>query len=168
MIDADSCFVKAKMQTLVQTLWLGVIAVSLAGCSAGDSGNPVRGAAGIVGFSTTVPEAKDFVRASRPKGELAYVPVGREPIVRATPSRDPATVAALQQQLDQQRDSSEATARRALPAGAFGRPLPSVARPAAPARSAASNARPAADGSFPVNPNRVRQMRENAQRVQQN
>jgi hypothetical protein len=154
------------MQIVVQTLWLGVIAVGLVGCTAADSGSPVRSAAGIVGFSTSVPEAKDFVRASRPKGELAYVPVGREPIVRATPSRDPGSVAALQQQLDQQRDSSEATARRALPAGAYGRALPSVTRAAAPAP--ASTVRPAADGSFPVNPNRARQMRENARRVQEN
>jgi hypothetical protein len=157
------------MQNLVRTFWLGVLAAGLAGCGATDSGGAVRGASSVIGFSTTVPEAKDFVRASRPAGELSYVPIGRQPVVRATPPRDPAAVAALQQQLDQTRDASESIARRALPSGAYGQALPSLARPAAPPpRPAGPAPTPAADGSYPVNPNRVRQMRENAQRVQQN
>jgi hypothetical protein len=168
MIDGVRCFVKAKMRNLIRTLCLGLSAVSVAGCAGSDTGGPLRSTTAAIGFSTTVPEAKDFVRASRPSSELAYVPVGREPIIRQTPSRSAGEVAALQQQLDQVRDASESAARRALPTGAYGRALPSVSRPATPAPARAAAARPAADGSYPVNPNRVRQMRENAQRVQQN
>jgi hypothetical protein len=138
-------------------------AVLLSACqSATSPTHPLRGAATTVGFATTTGEPKDFVRASRARANLEYVPIGRESPTRPIAARNPAGVRDLEGELDAQRDRSEQFARRVLPVGAYNQPLPSVSRPAQPAP------RPSAGQpeSFPVNPNRVRQMRENARNAE--
>jgi hypothetical protein len=54
----------------------------VAGCSATESTHPLRGAATKVGWATQAGAPKDFVLARRGTAELAYVPVGREPVAR--------------------------------------------------------------------------------------
>jgi hypothetical protein len=141
-------------------------AILLSACqSATTSDHPLRDAASTVGWATTTGEPADFVRASRNRAATAYIPVGREGPPRPTPARTVARVRDLEGELDRQRDASEGFARRQLPSGAYGQPLPSVA---APPRSAQVAPRPGAGQpeSYPVNPNRVRQMRENARNVE--
>jgi hypothetical protein len=136
--------------------------VMLAGCSATETNHPLRGAATTVGFATSAGEPKDFVKASRGKTELAYVPIGRGGIERPVPARSAAQAKDLETELDRTRDQSDNFARRQLPPGAFG---PSVAAPARPVRAnAGANERPTpgAPESFPVSPNRLRQIRENS------
>lgn len=132
----------------------------LAGCSATESSHPLRGPASALGFATTVGEPKDFVKARRQSGELAYVPIGREGTARSVALRDQSGARDLAAELDQQRATSEGFARRATPVGAYGRALPSVAAPARPGLPERPTA--GAPDSFPVNPNRLRQMRDNA------
>ncbi len=136
--------------------------LALAACNANNNDGPLRNAASTVGWATTVPEAKDFVRASRSTSELAYVPIGRGGETRPVSARTASGVRDLEAELDRTRDQREATARRALPGGAYGRALPSVARPPSSAPTAAPAASGAAPSSYPVNPNRLRQLRDNA------
>jgi hypothetical protein len=146
----------------------GVVAGLLGACTpAGDPGHPLRGAATAVGFATNVGEPKDFVKATRSGRELAYIPIGRGGIERRVAVRDAAGVRSLEAELDRQRDAVEATARRRLPAGAYGQPLPSVAAPPRPSQGAAAPAsgQPA---SAPVSASRLRQIRDNAERAKQN
>jgi hypothetical protein len=143
------------------------VASLLAACnSATDANHPLRGAASTVGWATTTGEPKDFVRARRAGAALAYVPVGRGGIERPVAFRNPDAVRGLEGELDQQRDRSERTARRALPAGAYNRPLPSVAAPPQPRRAGLPE-RPTAGApeSYPVSPNRLRQLRDNARQA---
>jgi hypothetical protein len=144
-----------------------------AGCnsSSGSASNPtpsgLRSAATTIGWATTAPEPKDFVLARRSKGELSYVPIGRQSPERPVVQRNAAAVRDLETQLDQTRDTSERFARRALPPGAYGQALPSVAAPPRPAAQSAPAARSTSGSpeSYPVNPNRLRQMRENARQI---
>jgi hypothetical protein len=138
------------------------LALVLSACNTGNGEGSLRGAASTVGWATTVPEAKDFVRASRSTSELAYVPIGRGGETRPVSPRTLAGVRDLEAELDRTRDQREASARRALPRGAYGRALPSVARPAASNPTTAPGASPNAPASYPVNPNRLRQLRENS------
>jgi hypothetical protein len=125
---------------------------SLAACtSAGDPNNPLKGAASTVGWATTTGEPKDFVKASRGSTEMAYVPIGRGGVERPVAVRNAAGVQDLESDLDRQRAKSESFARRGLPRGAYGQALPSVAAPPG-----------SAPESFPVNPDRLRKMRENS------
>jgi hypothetical protein len=145
---------------------VGVAATLVAACqSATTADHPLRGAASSVGWATTVGEPADFVRASRSRAQTDYVPIGREGTPRPVIARTAAGVRDLEGELDRQRDASEGVARRQLPAGAYGQRLPSVA---APPRAAQAAPRPGAGqpDSYPVNPNRVRQMRENARNVE--
>ncbi|MGL5138155.1 MAG: hypothetical protein ACRC7G_10340 [Beijerinckiaceae bacterium] len=144
---------------------MAVLAVLAAGCSATGSDHPLRGPASAVGWATSVGEPKDFVKARRQQGELAYVPVGREAVVRPIASRNAAGAKDLEAELDRTRNQSEAFARRTQPGGAYGAPLPSVAEPARPASATADRPRPGGPESFPVNPNRLRQMRDSARQV---
>ena len=130
--------------------------------SAGDPGHPLRGAATTVGLATSVGEPKDFVKASRSGRELAYIPIGRGGLERPVAVRNAAGVKSLEAELDRRRDAVEAMARRPLPRGAYGQPLPSVA---APPRPASDSGRP---DSAPVRASRLRQIRENADRAKQN
>lgn len=146
------------------------VAVALAGalaaaCSATEANHPLRGPASVVGWATTAGEPKDFVKARRQSGELAYVPVGREGLSRPVSPRSAAGVRDLESELDRTRDQSETFARRAQPSGAYGQALPSVAAPARP--GAAERPTPGAPESFPVNPGRLRQMRDSARQVTQ-
>ena len=144
------------------------VGMLLAGCSATETNHPLRGAATTVGFATKAGEPKDFVKASRGKTELAYVPIGRGGIERPVPARTAAQAKDLETELDRTRDQSDNFARRQLPPGAFGQPLPSVAAPARPVRAnAGANERPTpgAPESFPVSPNRLRQIRENSRQA---
>jgi hypothetical protein len=137
-----------------------------AGCnSSGESTSVTRSAASTIGWATTAPEPKDFVIARRGTAELNFVPIGRGGQERPVVQRNASAVRDLESQLDQTRDNSERFARRQLPAGAYGQTLPSVAAPPRP--QAASADRPAAGApeSYPVNPNRLRQIRENSRRV---
>jgi hypothetical protein len=140
----------------------------LAGCSATDSSHPLRGAASTVGFATTAGEPKDFVKARRGTEELAYVPIGRGGVERPVTPRSLAGVKDLETELDRTRDQSEGFARRQLPAGAYGQPLPSLAAPARKVNARAGAGDQPTSGapeSYPVNPNRLRQIRENARQT---
>jgi hypothetical protein len=144
---------------------IGVLA--LAACNgAGDANQPLRGAATKVGWATTTGEPKDFVIARRGTAELNYVPVGRGGVERPVVIRNAAAVQSLEGELDRQRDQSETFARRQLPSGAYGQPLPSVAAPPR-AQRAGLPERPTAGQpeSYPVNPNRLRQIRENSRQA---
>ncbi len=144
---------------------VGLVALAAAGCSPTAEGSLTRSAAQAVGWATTVGEPKDFVVARRSNAPLDYVPVGRGGIERPVQPRDAAGVRALEADLDSVRDRSEAFARRPLPSGAYGQPLPSVAAPPRAARgTSGQNLRPDpnAPASYPVSASRVRQMRENA------
>jgi hypothetical protein len=136
--------------------------LTLSACNASNGEGPLRSAASTVGWATTVPEAKDFVRTSRTTSELSYVPIGRGGETRPVSPRTIAGVRDLEAELDRTRDERESTARRALPSGAYGRALPSVARPASSSPTTAPAASGNAPASYPVNPNRLRQLRENA------
>jgi len=141
----------------------------LSACSsAGDPGHPLRGVATTVGLATNVGEPKDFVKASRSGRELAYVPIGRGGTPRTVAVRNAEGVRSLTSELDRQRDAKDAYARRALPAGAYGQPLPSVAAPPRPAKASAAPPAAGQPASYPVNANRLRQIRENAQRANDN
>jgi hypothetical protein len=138
----------------------------LAGCSAGGEAGQglTRGAARTVGWAAgDLPEAKDFVRATRPTEDLAWIPVGRAGLERPVRARDAGGVSTLEAALREERDRNVAQARRPLPRGAYGTPLPSVAVPdqGAPATAGGQPA------TFPVNQNRLRQMRDNAERARQ-
>jgi hypothetical protein len=139
----------------------------LAACSATESTHPLRGAATTVGWATQTGSPKDFVLARRSASELAYVPVGRGGIDRPVIARNVTGARDLEGELDRTRDQSEAFARRQLPTGAYGQALPSLAAP--PRTSArpglAERPTPGAPESFPVNPNRLRQLRENSRQV---
>ncbi|MGL4241490.1 MAG: hypothetical protein ACRCTI_10305 [Beijerinckiaceae bacterium] len=137
-------------------------ALTLAACNASDGENPLRGAATAAGFATTVPQPKDFVIARRSSQQLEYVPVGRGGIERPVQPRTVAGVRDLERDLDATRDRSEGFARRALPRGAYGRPLPSVARP--PRAASANTSSP---DSYPVSPARARELRDNARRLRE-
>ncbi len=149
-----------------RTLVLVCGGLLVAGCSASSPNHPFRGPATTVGFATLAGEPKDFVKASRGKTELAYVPVGRGGLERSVPARNAAGAKDLENELDRTRDQSDNFARRQLPPGAFGQPLPSVSAPARPIRAGANEQpTPGAPESFPVNPNRLRQIRENAKQA---
>ncbi len=156
-------FLPSSLRRLAGFAAAGVVAAAMGACTpAGDPNHPLRGAATTVGFATTVGEPKDFVRASRSGRELAYVPIGRGGIERPIPVRNAAAVKSLEAELDRQRDAVDARARRPLPAGAYGQPLPSVA---APPRPASASGQP---DSAPVSASRLRQIRDNAERAKQN
>jgi hypothetical protein len=141
--------------------------LTLAACnSATEPNHPLRGAASTVGWATTAGAPKDFVVARRGNAELNYVPIGRGGIERPVAVRNPAAVQGLESELDRQRDQSETFARRQLPTGAYGQPLPSVAAPPR-AQRAGLPERPTAGQpeSYPVNPNRLRQIRENSRQA---
>ncbi len=145
-----------------------MLAAVLTACqSATDETNPLRGAATAVGFATTVGQPKDFVIARRSSQPLDYVPVGRGGIERPVQPRSIAGVRDLERELDSVRDRSEAYARRSLPRGAYGQPLPSVAAPPRPTSDAGLQPNPNAPASYPVSAGRARELRENARRAQQ-
>ncbi len=130
--------------------------------SAGDPAHPLRGAATTVGFATTVSEPKDFVKASRSGRELAYIPIGRGGLERPIAVRNAAGIKSLESELDRQRDAVEARARRPLPRGAYGQPLPSSRLRPVPRRPPANpKARPSAQAAFArsatmrIGPNRI-------------
>jgi hypothetical protein len=140
------------------------LAASLAACTAADGDSPTRSAAQAVGWATTVGPPKDFVLARRTNQPLDYVPVGRGGVERPVQPRSIASVRELERDLDSRRDRSENFARRPLPRGAYGRPLPSVAAPPRAARAARPD--PNAPDSYPVSPARARQIRDNARSAQ--
>jgi hypothetical protein len=155
--------VQAPLSRHVRPARMAALALcaGLAGCgAAGTEGGVTRSAARAVGWAASdVPEARDFVRASRPTGELEWIPVGRAGLERPVRARDRAGVESLEAALREERDRNVGQSRRPLPRGAYGRPLPSVAAPAASAGGAPA--------TFPVNQNRLRQMREDSERARQ-
>jgi hypothetical protein len=159
---------KANAVRLALKLFAAITACGwLAACnSATESNHPLRGPTAFVGWSTTAGEPKDFVKARRGTAELAYVPIGRGGIERPVTPRNPEGVKNLEAELDRQRDQSENFARRQLPAGAYGQPLPSVAAPPRAQRAGLpERPTPGQPESYPVNPNRLRQIRENSRQV---
>jgi hypothetical protein len=146
-------------------------AITLAAAACTEAGSPARNVAQAVGWATTAGEPKDFVVARRSSAPLSYVPVGRGGIERPVQPRDVPGVRALESELDATRDRSEAFARRPLPSGAYGQPLPSVAAPPREARgTGGQNLRPDPNApvSYPVSASRARQLRENARAVREN
>ncbi len=159
--------ISGQVSRQILRLVAGGSLLAVAACnSASDANHPLRGAASTVGWATTSGAPKDFVIARRGTTELSYVPVGRGGIERPVVVRNVAAVQSLEGELDRQRDQSEGYARRRQPTGAYGRPLPSVAAPPR-AQRAGLPERPAAGApeSFPVNPNRLRQIRENSRQA---
>ncbi len=152
---------------IAQTCLVFAAAGQLAACSATESTHPLRGAATTVGWATQTGDPKDFVLARRSTTELAYVPIGRGGIDRPVVVRNVAGARDLEGELDRTRDQSDAFARRQLPTGAYGQALPSLAAP--PRGSVrpglAERPTPGAPESFPVNPDRLRQLRENSRQV---
>jgi hypothetical protein len=161
----DDGLIRYKALRLVAICLISAFTV---GCSATDSNHPLRGAASTVGFATTAGEPKDFVKARRGTEELAYVPIGRGGVERPVAARGAAGVKDLETELDRTRDQSEGFARRQLPAGAYGQQLPSLAAPARRVNAragAADQPTPGAPESYPVNPNRLRQIRQNSRQT---
>jgi hypothetical protein len=159
---------KANAVRLALKLSAAMIACGwLAACTSATEPNHVlRGPTAVVGWSTTAGEPKDFVKARRGTTELAYVPIGRGGIERPVTPRNPEGVKNLETELDRQRDQSDSFARRQLPAGAYGQPLPSVAAPPRAQRAGLpERPTPGQPESYPVNPNRLRQIRENARQA---
>jgi hypothetical protein len=80
---------------------LGMAAL-LAGCT--DSKNAitetVRPVTEKTGFSTTVPEAKDFVQATRAEAPTDYIPVGVTPPARSDKPLTPAELKKAESELD--------------------------------------------------------------------
>jgi hypothetical protein len=146
-------------------------ALAAAACNPTAEGGVTRNAAQAVGWATTAGEPKDFVVARRGNAPLSYVPVGRGGIERPVQPRDVPGVRALESDLDATRDRSEAFARRQLPSGAYGQPLPSVAAPPRAARGTGGQnltPNPNAPASYPVSASRARQLRDNARAAGQN
>lgn len=164
LIPGQKPFARACVQQ-VRPFAVAAVSALAAACSATEANHPLRGPATVVGWATTAAEPKDFVKARRQPGELAYVPVGREGLSRPISPRSAAGVRDLESELDRTRDQSETFARRSQPTGAYGQALPSVAAPARP--GAAERPTPGAPESFPVNPGRLRQMRDSARQVTQ-
>jgi hypothetical protein len=75
-----------------------------------------RAPAQLVGFSTPLPKAKDFVVAARTDRELDYIPVGVTPADRPIKVKTEAELAAYQKELDTQRTASSGYATRPAPA----------------------------------------------------
>ena len=93
------------------------------GCNAQQSlssdGN-VRSLATTAGLRTEVGPAKDFVVRSRPKSEIAFVPVEVRPPERAVPRRAVATLPSVEQELNASRQRSAGFAKRSLPKTQYG------------------------------------------------
>jgi hypothetical protein len=138
------------------------LALAAAACTGADGQHSGRETAVALGIATTVGQPKDFVLARRTGRPLEYVPVGRGGVERPIQPRDPAGVREFERSLDATRDRSEAFARRPLPAGAYGQPLPSVAAPPRARKASAARPDPNAPESYPVSPARAQQLRENA------
>jgi hypothetical protein len=167
--ELSSPVAKARRHGMAGHLVLVLAAAALGACTATDENHPLRGPTAVVGWSTTAGPPKDFVIARRTGGELAYVPIGRGGVERPVQPRSIESVRALEQQLDTTRDRSEAFARRPLPRGAYGAAFPSVAAPPRAARAAGGKPEqptPGAPESYPVSPDRARQLRENARNAQ--
>ena len=62
--------------------------------------SPLRGAAKMLGFATDVGPPADFVLQSRPKGDLAYIPVFQPPPEPAKKALDAKQLNALRGDLD--------------------------------------------------------------------
>ncbi len=116
-------------RTLLATLgW----AILLAGCANEKNviTETVRPITDKTGFSTTVPEAKDFVEASRPQAPKDYIPVGVTPPSRTDKPLTPEQLKKAEGELDSTLKSHEqisgrpASAKPADPkaAGAKGKP----------------------------------------------
>lgn len=147
------------MACVARLVPMAVAALVLAGCQSAGDGTGLRGPATSFGLATTVPQPKDFVVASRPTGDLAYVPVGRGGVDRPINARNVAASQELERDLDRAREQSSGFARRALPRPAFGRPFPSVAAPRSAPPAAGQPA------SFPVSAGRAERMRQDAERA---
>lgn len=113
-----------------------------AGCSqagdgpspTGSTSSPIRGAAELTGFATTVPPAADFVAQSR-KGEPEYMPVGITPPARSLKARSPQEVKALEAELDNTlRQHNAASGRK--PTGDVYKSAAAEAKPAPTPRGA--------------------------------
>jgi hypothetical protein len=156
-------FARPIWQVMPRLAAAAALAAALAACTSTDGDGSLRGAAQSVGWATTVGQPKDFVLARRSNQPLDYVPVGRGGVERPVQPRTLDGVRQLERNLDATRDRSEGFARRRLPRGAYGQPLPSVA---APPRRAAARPDPDAPDSYPVSPARARQLRDNARNAQ--
>ncbi|MGL5446825.1 MAG: hypothetical protein ACRDBL_05910 [Rhabdaerophilum sp.] len=93
--------------------------------------NIAKRAAVLAGAANAPGEAADFVRAQRP-ATPEYVPVGVTPPARPIAPRDAAAAAALEAELDAQRNRSRGFAERARPRSTYDGTIP--ARPAPPAK----------------------------------
>jgi hypothetical protein len=163
----DGCGISGFSAAKVARLVAACALLGVAACtSAGDENHPLRGAASTVGWATTAGTPKDFVVARRTTTDLNFVPVGRGGVERPVIVRNAAAVQGLEGELDRQRDQSEGYARRQLPAGAYGRPLPSVSAPPRAQRAGLpERPTPGQPESYPVNPNRLRQIRDNSRQA---
>lgn len=98
---------------------LAVVAASVCASAAlaQEAGSPLKSAAKIFGFATDVGPPADFVRQSRPKGDLDYIPVFQAPPEPARKALDAKQLNAVKGDLDSVEKRDEAL-RRAFPPSA--------------------------------------------------
>jgi hypothetical protein len=91
-------------------------ASALAGCNQGQSAvsSIVKPVATATGFATTVPEAQDFVKTSRPK-EMDYLAVGVTPPARNEKVLTPEQLAAAEKDLESTRVNHDKLSGRPPP-----------------------------------------------------
>ncbi|MGL4728382.1 MAG: hypothetical protein ACRCWO_06475 [Bosea sp. (in: a-proteobacteria)] len=100
---------------------LVTLAVVLGACQS-DGASPLKSTAQVVGFATTPPESKDFVRETR-RGEQSYIPVGTR-VERPARKMTPQEFKSIEGDLDQIRARNEQAGAAAKAAGATPPPAP--------------------------------------------
>ena len=101
-----------KHAILIATLSLLAACATTSHEQASENSSPLRAMAVWAGFATNPPEAADFVKASRPQGNLDYLPVGvtpAEPTVQAK-KLTPAELKALEDELEVSRQKNATAA----------------------------------------------------------
>jgi hypothetical protein len=100
---------------------LGMLLLVIGGCQS-NSASPLKSTAQVVGFATTPPESKDFVRETR-RGEQPFIPVGSR-IERDARKMTPQEFKSIEGDLDQIRARNEKAGAAAKAAGATPPPAP--------------------------------------------
>jgi hypothetical protein len=98
------------------------ISAALAGCQTSDDSGPLKTPAKLVGFATTPPESKDFVRETR-QANQDYIPVGSR-IERPARKMTPQEFQAIEAELESQRQTNESAGAAARAAGTTAPPAP--------------------------------------------
>ena len=93
------------------------VCLGSSGCPAQEADSPLKSVMKMMGFATDLAPPADFVRQSRPKGELDYIPVFQPPTEPARPALNDKQLQAVKSDLDsvEKRDDD---LRRAFPPAA--------------------------------------------------